>query len=119
VAARLFLAATALLTGGYQVADGLHVLLTGRYLGPPTPGPWRHAVRAVGLEPVTIGPVFVTLGACWLAATAWLLTTSSPAAWWALLATAVLTLWYLPVGTALALVTITTLLVARTRLTAS
>jgi hypothetical protein len=119
MAARLILAVAALLTGGYQIADGAHVLLTGRYLGPPTPGPWRHAVRAVGLDPFAVGPVFVTLGACWLAATAWLLATHAPAAWWALLATAVLTLWYLPLGTALALVTITTLLLSRTHLTAT
>lgn len=100
------LALLALVVGGWQVADGIHVLRNGTYLGPPTPGPWRHVVAAAGLDPFAIGPVFVALGGAWLLSTAWLLLAGGGAAWWACVAVAVLTLWYLPVGTALSLVTL-------------
>jgi hypothetical protein len=110
--ARLALAVLALVTGGFQVVDGMHVLVRGRYLGPETPGPWRHVVAAVGLDPFAIGPFFLTLGCCWLAAATALLT-SSMAAWWGLLLVAAATLWYLPIGTLTSLVTIVVLIVAR------
>ena len=41
MAARVVLAVLALITGGYQVVDGIHVLATGVYMGPATPGMWR------------------------------------------------------------------------------
>jgi hypothetical protein len=113
---RVSIAALALLTGGFQVIDGIHELRTGTYIGPETPGPWRNVVTAVGLDPFTLGPAFIVLGSCWLAAAALLLVTSSTAAWCALFVTAVMTLWYLPVGTAAALATIGVLVLARTQL---
>jgi hypothetical protein len=116
--ARLAIAILALVTGGYMVVDGVHVLATGKYIGPPTPGPWSAVVRAVGLDPFAIGVPFVVLGGCWLIASATLLPTSAHAAWWALLVVAVATLWYLPVGTATALATIVVLILARGGLTA-
>jgi hypothetical protein len=114
---RLAIAVLALVTGGFQVVDGTHVLVTGTYIGPPTPGPWSQVVRAVGLDPFALGVPFVVLGGCWLVAAAALLLTSSPAAWRALLAVAAATLWYLPVGTLTALATIAVLLLARASLT--
>jgi hypothetical protein len=114
---RLAVAILALVTGGFQVVDGIHVLATGKYIGPPTPGPWSQIVRAIGLDPFTLGVPFVVLGGCWLVAAAALLLTSAAAAWWALLAVAVATLWYLPVGTLTALATIAVLLLARAALT--
>jgi hypothetical protein len=117
--ARAMIAVLAVITGGFQVADGFHVLATGRYIGSETPGPWRHVVQAVGLEPGRLGVPFVILGLGWLIAAALLLATSSTGAWWALLAVAVLTLWYIPVGTVTALATIIVLILARSALTAS
>lgn len=114
--ARVLVALLALVTGGWQVIDGAHVLRTGRYLGPPEPGPWRHLVGAVGLDPFSLGVPFVVLGASWLAAAAILLATGTPAAWWALLITAAATLWYLPVGTATAVLTIGVLVLGRATL---
>ena len=114
--ARVAIAVLALVTGGFQIVDGFHVLATGKYIGPETPGPWRHIVQGVGLDPLTLGPGFIVLGACWLTATAMLLLTSSPAGWWALIITAIATLWYLPVGTATALATIAILILARAHL---
>jgi hypothetical protein len=115
--ARAALAVLALVTGGFQIVDGTHVLATGRYIGGATPGPWRHVVQAVGLDPFALGPVFVVLGVCWLAAAAVLLVAHSAAAWWVLVITAVATLWYLPVGTAAALATIAVLILARAEFT--
>jgi hypothetical protein len=113
---RVVLIGLALVTGGFQVIDGAHVLITGKYIGPETPGPWRHLVHAIGLDPLTLGPAFIALGACWLTTTALLLFTASTWAWWSLMATAAITLWYLPVGTATALATIVTLMLARDQL---
>ncbi|HVF04869.1 MAG TPA: hypothetical protein VNA20_08520 [Frankiaceae bacterium] len=113
---RVALAAVALAVGGFQVVDGVHVLRTGRYIGPPTPGPWRHVVAAAGLDPFGIGPVFVGLGIAWLAAFGWLLLGGGAAAWWACVAVAVLTLWYLPVGTALTVVALVLLVLDRAAL---
>jgi hypothetical protein len=115
--ARIALAVLALVTGGFQVVDGVHVLVTGKYVGPETPGPWRHVIQAVGVDPFDFGPGFIALGVCWLTATAALLLTSHAAVWWALVATAALTLWYLPVGTVTALATIVVLVLARVQLT--
>jgi hypothetical protein len=111
------IAAPALITGGFQVIDGVHVLATGTYVGPETPGPWRHVANALGLDPFALGPVFILLGCCWLTAAAVLLATSSTTAWWALFVSSVMTLWYLPVGTVTALATIAVLIQARTQLT--
>jgi hypothetical protein len=114
--ARVILTVLALITGGYQVMDGIHVLATGVYMGSATPGPWRHVIDATGIDPMDFGPGFVLLGVCWLVAIAMLLSTSSRRAWWALLIIAVLTVWYLPVGTLTAVATIVVLLAARERL---
>jgi len=116
---RVAIAVLALLTGGFQVVDGLQVLRTGRYIGPPTPGPWRHVVAAVGIDPFRMGVPFVVLGAAWLLAAGALLWTGSPVAWWALLVVAVATLWYLPVGTLNAVLTIAVLVLGRAALVAS
>jgi hypothetical protein len=113
---RVVLAILALITGGYQVADGIHVLATGVYMGSATPGMWRHVLGAAGIDPYGFGPGFVVLGVCWLVALASLLATRSGPAWWSLLAVAVLTLWYLPVGTLTALASIVVLIVGRDQL---
>ncbi len=113
---RVVLAILALITGGYQVADGIHVLATGVYMGPATPGMWRHVLGAAGIDPYGFGPGFVVLGVCWLVALASLLATRSGPAWWSLLAVAVLTLWYLPVGTLTALASIVVLIAGRDHL---
>ena len=116
MAARVVLAVLALITGGYQVVDGIHVLATGVYMGPATPGVWRYVIDAAGIDPFEFGPGFVVLGVCWLIALALLLATGTRTAWWSLLAVAVLTLWYLPVGTLTALASIVVLMVGRDQL---
>ncbi len=101
----------ALVNGGWMLADGLHVLRHGRYFGPETPGPWHKLVRTAGFDPLALGPVFVALGALWL-----VLGTVAPTAilpGWTLAVPAVLTLWYLPVGTLLSIATLIILALSR------
>jgi hypothetical protein len=114
--ARVVLTILALITGGYQVADGIHVLATGVYMSSVMPGMWRQVIGAAGIDPYGFGPGFVVLGVGWLVALASLLATGGRVAWWSLLAVAVLTLWYLPVGTLTALASIFVLIVARDQL---
>ncbi|MHB1473825.1 MAG: hypothetical protein ACYCV4_09390 [Dermatophilaceae bacterium] len=51
----------AVVVGGFQIVDGIHVLRVGTYLGSATPGPWATLVAAVGLNPLTLGPLFILL----------------------------------------------------------
>jgi hypothetical protein len=113
---RWALGLVAALIGGFQLVDGAHVLRVGAYLGPPTPGPWANLVAAAGVDPFAMGPVFIVLGSAWILAVGWLVTTGAGTAWWASVAVAVLTLWYLPLGTALAALTLLILVVGRSSL---
>lgn len=105
-----------LVVGGFQFADGVKVLTTGRFFGPPTPGPWRHVVEFVGIDPFSMGAVFVGFGAAWLSSTSWLLVSRSDLAWWSVVVVAVANLWYLPVGTFLSVVTLAVLVAGRSHL---
>jgi len=53
------------LQGLFMLADGIHVMTTGSYIGGQV-GPWAVIVRAVGLNAYSMGPVFVVLGALWV-----------------------------------------------------
>ena len=107
----------ALLIGGWMIFDGIHVLRTGKYFGPEKPGPWSNVVAAIGLDPFRLGVPFIALGALWLVFLFAMLLHQSWA-WHAALLTAILTLWYLPVGTILSLLYISLLFLFRSRLQA-
>ena len=102
VALRLALIVIALSTGGFVLVDGTRNLLTGTYIGGGRLGPWSLLVAAVGLDPRHFGVAFVLLGVAWMAALAGLLTRR---AWgWPFgIAVGIGSLWYLPVGTVVAL----------------
>ena len=94
-----------------MLVDGTRNLLTGTYFGPSL-GPWSYLVKSAGFDAQHFGTVFVILGIAWFVALAGLLTRqgwSTPAA----VAVAVLTLWYLPVGTALSIVYLFVVLTTR------
>jgi hypothetical protein len=112
---KVILSLIALLVGGWMIFDGVHVLTTGRYFGPEKPGPWSDLVAAVGLDPFGFGVTFIVLGFLWLLSLAAVLLRQRQA-WYAALVTAILTLWYLPVGTILALLYIALLFVYRRKL---
>ena len=107
----------ALLVGGWMIFDGVHVLRTGKYFGPEKPGPWSDVVASIGLDPFRFGIPFIVLGLLWLLFLSAMLLQQSWA-WYAALLTAILTLWYLPVGTILSLLYIVLLWVFRSKLQA-
>jgi hypothetical protein len=108
---RAFVTICALVEGLYMLFDGVHALLTGSYIvaaaGPYAGrlGPWAAALRYAGIDPAS-GPahaLFVVLGGA-LVVSAILYRLQVPAGRYALLAAAVLTLWYAPFGTLLSAV---------------
>ncbi|MCU0434598.1 MAG: hypothetical protein MUC87_14180 [Bacteroidia bacterium] len=98
-----------LLNGGYMLADGIYVLLRGKYIGPPEPGPWAILFRKLNINVFQLGPLFIVFGLCWLVFLA-AFVFKLPWAWPAGIIAAVATLWYLPVGTLLSAVVLIILL---------
>ena len=105
----------ALLNGGWMLFDGLHVLKKGKYFGPDEPGVWSKIVASLGINPFSIGPVFVVLGLVWFVSVAGLLTATSWG-WLALMVTAAATLWYVKVGTVISIIVMVLLLVFKSSL---
>jgi hypothetical protein len=109
-------------TGGWMLFDGLHALTTGDFVTPKSGGyagqlgPWTGLVSAVGLEPrsTLMKAIFVGYGVvCLVVAAAFALRV--PGSWWAVLAMAVLGLWYLPFGTAANAIVVAVLLISPLR----
>ncbi len=97
-----------------MIADGSHEFVSGQYYAPSL-GPWSNLLSAIGIEPYSLGPVFVGLGLLWigslfaaLARPTW--------GWYAALIIAIATLWYLPVGTLFSIVYIVLLFKYRAQL---
>ena len=95
------------LTAGWMLADGLRALTVGDYFTPASGeyagqlGPWTLLVQALGIEPRStfMKFVFVIYGvAALIAVTGFAL--NQPWGRNALIAPALLGLWYLPIGTA-------------------
>ncbi len=97
--------------GGWLVFDGLRAFITGDYITPRSGeyagqlGPWAKLVEAVGLDPrsSTVKGAHVILGVLWLAAAA-CFAARLPWAWWAIAGCSVASLWYLPIGTLIAVI---------------
>ena len=99
----MILALLAALNGGWMLFDGIHVLRFCKYFGSDIPGPWRLLPQALGIDPFSFGPVFVVLGFGWLASAIGIVV-SPILFFWPLLVIALLTLWYIKVGTTLSLI---------------
>ena len=90
------------LNGGYMLIDGIYVMARGRYIGPPKPGPWSNVFEIFKIDVFKLGPMFIIFGILWLVWAFGLLTNQS----WAFglgIVVAIITLWYLPVGTVISL----------------
>ena len=100
---KVALSLTGLLAGGWMLFDGIHVMLRGKYFGPETPGPWSVLFTRIGINPFRLGPIFILFGTLWLV---FLAATLRGFTWgrYAAIAVAVATLWYLPLGTILAII---------------
>ena len=109
---KVFLALVGLLAGGWMIVDGVHVMLRGKYIGPPKPGPWSVPFVRMGIDPFRLGPLFVVLGTLWLI---FLVATLSGQTWgrYGAGVVAVASLWYAPLGTVLSLIYLALLYFAR------
>ncbi|MEO7415245.1 MAG: hypothetical protein ABIZ81_18020 [Opitutaceae bacterium] len=105
------IALIAFLMGGWLTFDGTHAFVTGDYVTPKSGpnagqlGPWSRVIATVGISPRgnSAKALHVILGCCWLAGlTAFVIRPSF--GWYALAGSSVLSLWYLPIGTALSIV---------------
>jgi hypothetical protein len=94
--------------------DGVHHAIKGSYFGGRL-GPWAHMVTAVGARPEAMAPVFILLGAAWIAGGI-ALVLRLRWAWRLLVAVSAISLAYLVFGTILAVVALAILLVQRERL---
>jgi hypothetical protein len=109
--ARISVSVIALLIGGWLVSDGIRAFVTNDYLtartGPRAGqlGPWAGLVAKAGIDPRSwlMKACHIALGLAWLLGLV-LFITQKTAGVWLLLLSALSTLWYLPVGTALSLV---------------
>ncbi|MGB8193739.1 MAG: hypothetical protein WCF67_17540 [Chitinophagaceae bacterium] len=103
------------LNGGYMLADGLFVLLKGKYIGPEKPGPWANIFYSLKVDVFKLGPLFIVFGLLWLT---WLygLWTNQQWAHTFGIVVSVLTLWYLPVGTLFSVIILLVLVFARKKI---
>jgi hypothetical protein len=103
----------ALIEGGWLSFDGGRAFVVGDYVTPGSGpyagqlGPWARVVSAAGIEPrsTVMKSVHLVLGLAWLAV-AGCFAMRLPGARSAMMACAVLALWYLPFGTLLSIVQI-------------
>ena len=105
----------ALLNGGYMLLDGIFVMLKGKYIGPPKPGPWANLFYKFDVNVFKLGPLFIIYGITWLIFVFGLYTNQS----WAYtlgIVISILSLWYLPVGSIFSLIILIVLLVSRQKL---
>jgi hypothetical protein len=109
--------ALGLLLGIWMLIDGLHALVTGSYISPAggeyagTLGPWAWALGLMQIDPLGTPAklAFVLLGAIWLVHVRNIAVNKAirPAA----ILLCILTLWYLPFGTIVAVIELVALLV--------
>lgn len=108
---------------GWMAFDGTRALITGDYVTPSSGeyagqlGPWARVVSAVGLAPrsTLMKMIFVIYGVAWLGITAVFAFGNAPWTWAAMFVAALLSLWYVPIGTALGVLQLILLLVTRLR----
>ncbi len=104
-----------LLNGLFMLIDGIHVMLKGKYIGPPKPGPWANLFYKMQMDVFKLGPLFIIFGILWLVFLYGLWTNQQ----WSYafgIVVSILTLWYLPVGTIISLIVLIVLFTARQKL---
>jgi hypothetical protein len=116
-AAHWIVAALALVEAAWMTFDGARALIVGDYVTPKSGadagqlGPWTKIVKAVGIEPrsTLMKSVFLIYGLAWL-----IIVTCFVLGWpWtkpAMIAAAVGTLWFIPIGTTFSVIQLALLL---------
>ena len=103
-----------ILMGGWMIIDGLYVLISGKYISASMLGAWAGIVSAVGLVPEKFGLVLVAFGIDWIVGGIGVLRDRR----WGYNLTmiiALLSLWYLTIGTLLAVLAIVLIVVHLSR----
>lgn len=112
---RRFAVVLSILEGLFMLSDGLHAFITGRYFSPGGENaPWGALVAAAGIDPFStpVKAALVLLGAAFLICAAAYAFYKRHGRFY-LGAVAVLTLWYLPLGTLLSLVVLVSIAVSK------
>jgi hypothetical protein len=112
---KTLIAILGMLNGGYMIADGIYVMAKGKYIGPEKPGPWADIFTGMGIDVFSLGPMFILFGIAWQIWVYGLLTNRSWAFTYGIIIS-ILTLWYLAVGTAVSLIVLVVLLIARKKI---
>ena len=118
---RIIIILLALLEAGWMAFDGTRALIVGDYITPSSGeyagqlGPWSRLVSAVGIPPrsTLMKSIFAVYGFTWLALTAVFAFSNTSWTWYAMFLAALLSLWYLPIGTALGLLQLILLIILR------
>lgn len=103
---RRFAVVLSILAGLFMMLDGAKALVTGSYIAPGGQiGPWAAVLHSAGISPFwpLVKAGFVVLGAAYLMSAA-AYAFYKPRSRMFIAAVAILTLWYVPVGTAISLV---------------
>ena len=98
-----------LINGGYMLADGIYVLLHGKYIGPEKPGPWAMLFEMFNMNVFRLGPMFILFGILWLGFIPAVLTQTSWSNMYGIVLS-IATLWYLPFGTIISIAILVMLL---------
>ena len=112
---KILISILGLINGGYMLLDGIFVLLKGKYIGPPKPGPWANLFYKLDMNVFKLGPLFILFGLIWVVFIFGFWTNQS----WAYilgLIISVLTLWYLPFGTLISIFILVVLLISKQKL---
>jgi uncharacterized membrane protein (DUF2068 family) len=109
---KILLTIAGLLNGSYMLIDGVYVILKGKYMGPAKPGPWAELFYKLNVDVFKLGWLFIAFGILWLIEL-YALWTNKDWAFAYSITISILTLWYVPAGTFLSLLTIALLLLYR------
>ena len=112
---KLLLTIIGLINASYMLIDGIFVMINGKYIGPEKPGPWSIFLEKLNIDVFKLGPMFIIFGILWFVFIYSLQTVQS----WTYLFGIVLsiaTLWYLPFGTLISIITILLLIIYKSKL---
>jgi hypothetical protein len=109
---RLLIIILGVLNGGFMLADGIYVMLKGKYIGSEKPGPWAELFYKLDIDVFKLGPLFIVFGLLWLM---WTYAIWNKLRWAYMfgIMISVFTLWYFSVGTITSLIILLILIFAR------
>ena len=112
---KLLLILLGLVNGVYMLADGIFVMIKGKFIGPDRPGPWAELFYRIDIDVFALGPLFGLFGILWII---WVYALCTNLTWYYVygIAISLLTLWYLPVGTLLSILIIVMLYFSKQRI---